>query len=57
MGACVVKSFDRTHRKVGNSSEHERNTELSLGQVAVIKNNWKKVSGILFRIGKQVLVR
>ena len=56
MGACVIKSFDRTTRKVGDSSEQEKNTELSLGQVAVIKNNWRKVSGILVRIGKQVLV-
>ena len=56
MGACVARSFERTKRKVGDSSEHERSTELSLGQVAVIKNNWRKVSGILCRIGKQVLV-
>ena len=56
MGTCVIKVVDRTNRKVGDILQREKNTELSVGQAAVIKNNWRKVNCILPRVGKLVLM-
>ena len=58
MGGCVVKiNLGHTSRVGDCSKDRTEATALSVIQVAVIKNIWKRVSGILHRIGKQILLR
>lgn len=56
MGSCVAKLSDKKNVKVEDSSQHDRIRQLSQGEVAVIKNNWRKVNGILPRVGKLILL-
>ena len=53
----VKINLGHTSRVGDCSKDRIEATELSVIQVAVIKNIWKRVSGILHRIGKQILLR
>ena len=53
----VKINLGHTSRVGDCSKDRTEATALSVIQVAVIKNIWKRVSGILHRIGKQILLR
>ena len=56
MGSCIIKPTWKNKSKVEDSSRSPTGENLSFEQVAVIKNNWKKINGILHRVGKIILL-
>ena len=55
---CACAKFHRRHSgKVGQSPEKEELTQLTVDQIAVIKNNWKKMKLDVAAIGSMVFVR
>ena len=57
MGCACAKLHRRHSAKVGQSPEQEEGlTQLTVDQIAVIKNNWKKMKLDVAAIGSMVFV-
>ena len=54
---CACAKFRRRHSgKVGQLRDKEEHTSLSVDQIAVIKNNWKKMKFDVAGIGSMVFL-